>query len=375
MPFNILPNSIDFLNKAESIYIKNLFFLIDKIENELTNKNMNKKIIYFKSEPSYYEIITNLHICCELLLKKIIFDVSPYILIDAKSYPKDEMNINYNDLPTIDAQYLYTICVFLKSENIFNTNYEECFKDLYEQTREERNEYIHKDKNSLKDGLSVLKLFIIINDIFFKKDLKKVIFKRFLREIPKEDYKNKSNQLKRASDLSNDKYSDPDIIHRVLYEKTRFRFLKTMSYIYQSLEHKEREFFFKYKQDVNILDESKYFCPNCTLYSNIYINSSNMNNYETIFNIDCINNNFLFKTLINIDKHNKFKCFCCNDIYILNKQEDCHSYCDGRLTYSFNHMCLECASEGISERSLFWIRKNHRKQRVSDFKNMNLKKN
>lgn len=368
MPFNIFPSSVDFFNKAQKIYMKNLFFLIDKIENESNHLNKNKKFIYFKNEPSYYEIISNLQICSELLLKKIIFDVSPYALIDAKSYPKKDINTDYNDLASIDAQYLYTMCIFLKGNDVFYTKYKECFKDIYEKNREERNKYIHKDKNSLKDGLSILRLFIIINDIFFKTDLKKIIFKRFLKEIPKEDYRNKSNKLKRASDLSIDRYLDADTIHKVFYEKARFKFLKTVSFIYKSLEDEEREIFFKYNEIEHLSERKRYFCPNCTLYSNIYINSSNINNYKTIFNIDCADNT-LFKTLINIDQNNKFKCFCCNDIYILKKNNNYHNFCDDHVIYYFNHMCLECGSEDISKKELFEIRKNYRKQRVLDVKN------
>lgn len=346
MTITSFPESIEFYQKAKQIYIKNLFYLIDKLnkENDLIKeindyklskeyvdrhdfdynysfnykrhiKHLNNVPIFFTKEPTYYEILSNLQISCELFLKKIIFDVSPYALIDLKSYPKKLDSIDFSDIPTSDAQYLYTASVFLVGKSLFNTNYNTTFETIYENNRNERNLYLHRDNNNFKSGLNLLKMFVIINDIFMKINLKKLIYKKFLKEIPIDDYKKRHNNKIRCSFLAISRY-DVDIIHKVFYEQSRFKFLTSMSYIYEALEESERCIFFNYENKNSINIEEHYFCPNCTIYSNIYLNSSNQVDDKNIY--QKYKDNKYLKSLIPVNKkENKFKCFCCNDVYTI----------------------------------------------------------
>lgn len=416
MTFNTFPKSEEFSQKAKEIYFKNLYYLLDKIDKEnkykveMLSYEKNKELlassdyfksneidllynnhvkhlkstpIFFKKEPTYYEILSNLQIACELFLKKIIFDISPYALIDLKSYPKNSKPIDFSKTPTADAQYLYKASVFFVGKEYFNTAYNEEFESLYDKNRDERNSYLHRDSNKLTDGLTLLRAFIIVNDIFIKDNVRKSIYKYLLQTIPEEDYKNRHNNKKRCSFFSIARYdSDMGNVHKVFYEEARFKYLKSMSYIYESLKNNEREIFFKYKVKNHIDDKNRYFCPNCTMYTNIYLNKSNYNNYKEIF--EEYKNNKYLKSLINIDIENKiFKCFCCNDTYIIEKPFK-HRNCKvkrqkNNLNFKLNDMCLNCGEENLSDKknnsiiypsndNLFLLRKHYRKNRVKKTK-------
>ena len=299
MTYNTFTKSEEFSQKAKEIYFKNLYYLLDKIDKEnkykveMLSYEKNKELlassdyfksneidllynnhvkhlkstpIFFKKEPTYYEILSNLQIACELFLKKIIFDISPYALIDLKSYPKNSKPIDFSKTPTADAQYLYKASVFFVGKEYFNTAYNEEFESLYDKNRDERNSYLHRDSNKLTDGLTLLRAFIIVNDIFIKDNVRKSIYKYLLQTIPEEDYKNRHNNKKRCSFFSIARYdSDMGNVHKVFYEEARFKYLKSMSYIYESLKNNEREIFFKYKVKNHIDDKNRYFYPNYTM--------------------------------------------------------------------------------------------------------------
>jgi hypothetical protein len=320
-----IPDSKDYFDKAEEIFVETFDMLLtliywkinpypEELEEEVIQEIRDTK----KTE---IKIMTNLHHILEIYLSGLILESNPLKLIKLENITED-IELDFDSLPSIQAYSLYEVAKKNISESYFNETFlKNDLKSIYERNRKLRNKNMHSivrnfkninHKNILVDFLSIWFFFFKKRDLV--KDFYKIIFKEkfFLEDktirimVDDSEYKNSVN--KKFLENFNKK------IKKRMVLVSFFQCIKELT--------SENEF----KEIINYNQKTKSYCtcPNCytTLSTDFELGyfDFEINRFEPEQNIECMT-----KTLMTNHEGTNAFCYLCG--YKITKKQIHKKYC------------------------------------------------
>lgn len=379
--YSDMPTPSDFIKKADSIFMIGFYKLLELKFNK--DYNLNPRIIQNISMCS-----SMLHQCCELYLKSLLCEKSPYLLI-RKSIDldlKNNLNIAINnfyesssnsissliedfeklskdqkkftDCYTIEAQFLLSEVEKKYPKNIFDNIYNFNFTKFYNDNRVLRNIEIHSHSENDQNYEDVLLSYLAVFNIF-KKNINpiKFIYKDILKQIfsfPDNPINKKNESKSEKTFYLRNKYKIPQMLKRDQTSHSRYHLMRICELIFHLLEPHVVIAFFKLHSEFSKNDYS-YFCPCCQIY---YIAAHEDQYYEIAKNkrisydvepnleINFHYNGF-FKSMHPV-KRGSSTCVC----LICGKKEDIVKKINCRnckiekipVSYALNERCVNCGT-------------------------------
>lgn len=384
------PAYLDYKNKANELFMVGLYQLFDlKFSYNELNFRYSQKLAICNS---------NLQQCCELYLKSMLCEKSPYLLIrdsveiDNRKNLEKSIELFYKNLPTLNNKSIldyftelslqqrdFSDCFTIESKKLindvtklygasyFSSIYNFNFRNFYDANRDKRNIFMHSHQENIVDYNELVLNYIAIFDIFNKKSLIKILYKDMLKQVfnrednPISDPFHRSEWSKKTILKDQKNRNNPWLNHKSisLSKKSvtcniRYSLMRFIEIIFNSLGNANNRVFFGLYEDFKKNDNS-FYCPYCEDYyrasaedkDSILHNKNSVTLFETLPNVhNLFNYDGFFKSFYPVEKgSNVCSCLICGVSKKIEYSGNC-TYCvknglDGK-TYFLNNKCITC---------------------------------